>query len=186
MNSPLIPPYLLHEQILIYACWSIGMLFLSKTKFINRLDVVIIWFVRIVGIVYFMEFPIMILADLFSNEYEQYVWINRYTGPYWFTAVMPLLVYALATQSLWWDYFRKAKYWRLILSVIILILAAADHIMVWLISFQRDEVASSWAMRYQTTFLHISSIIVFCCITGVGSFIVRARKNKLETLLKKE
>ncbi|MGM9477377.1 hypothetical protein ACS5PU_13135 [Pedobacter sp. GSP4] len=167
---------LLQEQMLIYACWSIGICFLVKTKFIGELDKVIVWLTRIVGIAYFLQFPVTVLIDWLSSNELRYAIINRYTGPYWFTAVLPMLIYLMATQGLWWGYFRKAKYWRLLFCLIILLLGLTDQIMVWMLSFQRDYIPSSWAMRYQAPFLHLESIIFFCVTIGIMYFIIREKQ----------
>lgn len=172
MEAYLMPPYLLQELILLYAYWSMGTFFFAKTQFIDQLDLVIIWLVRVVGIFYLLQLPVNII---FGSQ-ETYVWVNRYTGPYWFTAVFPLLVYLFATQGLWWGYFRKAKYWRLFFCFLILLLGLTDQIMVWMLSFQRDYIPAGWAMIYHTPFLHLESIIFFCIISAVGYFIIREKQ----------
>lgn len=166
------PCYLLQELILLYACWSIAIFFFTRTKFIGQLDMVIVWLIRIVGIVYLLQLPV----NMIYGDQDAYAWINRYTGPYWLTAVFPLLVYISATQSLWWGYFRNAKYWRLFFCLIILLLGLADQIMVWMLNFQRDYISSGRTMIYHTPFLHLESIIFFCIISGIGYFIIREKQ----------
>jgi len=50
MEAILMPPYLLQELILLYACWSIGIFFFAKTKSIGQLDMVNVWLIRVIGL----------------------------------------------------------------------------------------------------------------------------------------
>jgi hypothetical protein len=172
----ILPRYILQEQMFIYACWSIVILFFRKTEFISVLDVSIIWLIRIVGIVFFLQFPIIFCADWLSGDYVQYAFVNRFTGPYWFPAVFPLLVYLFSTQSLWFVYFKKARYWRLTFGLLILASAFINDIILWISSFPRGSV-SSWRIGYQLSFLHIESFIVFALITGFGYLMLREKNN---------
>ncbi|MBB6235405.1 hypothetical protein HDC90_000002 [Pedobacter sp. AK013] len=173
MIDSIFPRYILQEQIFIYACWSIVIFFLRKTEFISILDIPIIWLTRIVGIVYLLEVPVIVLSDWFSEDYIQYAFVNRFTGPYWFPAVFLLLVYWFSTQSLWFAYFQKARYWRLTFGLLVLLATFFSDIFTilntWGYSF------SSWTMQYQAPFLHIQSIAAFCLITGAGYFIIRKK-----------
>lgn len=173
----ILPPYVLQEQILIYACWSIVIFFFRKTKFISILDIPIIWLIRIVGIVYFLQFPIIFCVDWLGGDYVQYDFVNRFTGPYWFTAVFPLLVYLFSTQSLWFVYFQKARYWRLTFGLLILTATFINDIIIWISSFQRDCFSSSWKIVYQLPFLHIESFIIFALVAGFGYLMLREKKS---------
>lgn len=165
------PCYLLQELILLYACWSIAIFFFTRTKFIDQLDMVIVWLIRIVGIVYLLQLPV----NMIYGDQDAYAWINRYTGPYCLTAVFPLLVYSSATQSLWWGYFRNAKYWRLTFGVLLLIATFFNVIVILLSSLSGTGVSGSWTMAYQSSFLHIQSMILFSFIAGIGYFIIREK-----------
>ncbi|TCD29042.1 hypothetical protein EZ456_02460 [Pedobacter psychrodurus] len=171
------PSYILQEQMLIYACWSVGLFFFRKTEFISKFDISIIWLIRVVGIVYFLEIPVILLSDWFSGNYVQYALVNRFTGPYWFPAVFSLLVYLSSTQSLWLVYFQKARYWRLSFGLLILTITFISNIILWLSGLQRDCVSPSWRISYQLPLLHIESIIVFGLITGSGYLILREKDN---------
>jgi hypothetical protein len=175
MIDSILPRYLLQEQMFIYACWSIVIFFFRKTEFINILDTSIIWLIRIVGVVYFLQFPVIFCADWLSGDYVQYEFVNRFTGPYWFPVVFPLLVYLFSTQSLWFIYFQKSRYWRLVFGLLILVSAFINDIILWISGFQKDSV-SSWRMLYESSFLHINSLIVFVLITGFGYLMLR-KKN---------
>ncbi|CAH0162934.1 MULTISPECIES: hypothetical protein [unclassified Pedobacter] len=177
MIDSVLPRYILQEQMFIYACWSIVIFFFRKTEFISILDISIIWLIRIVGIVFFLQFPVIFCADWLSGDHVQYAFINRFTGPYWFPAVFPLFVYLFSTQSLWFIYFQKARYWRLIFGLLILASTFTNDIILWISGFQRDSFASSWRIAYQLSFLHIESFVVFAFITGFGYLMLREKNN---------
>jgi hypothetical protein len=177
MLSSILPHYILQEQMFIYACWSIGIFFFRKTEFISILDISIIWLIRIVGIVYFLEVPVIVLSDWFSGDQVQYGFVNRFTGPYWFPAVFPLLVYLFSTQSLWFTYFRKAGYWRLTFGILILTTTFINDVIMWISGFQRDCVSPSWRITYQLPFLHIESFIIFGLVTGFGYLMLSEKNN---------
>lgn len=175
MIDSILPRYILQEQMFIYACWNIVIFFFRKTEFISILDISIIWLIRIVGVVYFLEFPVIVLSDWFTGDHVQYAFVNRFTGPYWFLAVFPLLVYLFSTQSLWLAYFQKARYWRLSFGLLILASTFINDIMLWISGFQRDAFASSWRIAYQLPFLHIESFIIFGLVTGFGYLMLREK-----------
>ncbi|MBO9672977.1 MAG: hypothetical protein J7577_06010 [Sphingobacteriaceae bacterium] len=171
MESGLMPSYLLPELMLIYACWSIVIFFLSRTKFINQSDMVAVWLIRIVGIVYLLYF----LVEIIFGGQASLVWINRYAGPYWLAAVFPVLMCFLATQSLWMARFRFSKYWRLVFGLLLVIGTFFNDILVWFNDLQSNHHSSPWCMLYQSPFLHIQSIIVFSLVIGVGYFILNKK-----------
>lgn len=175
MIDSILPRYILQEQMFIYACWSIVIFFFRKNKFIGQFDRSVIWLIRVVGIIYFLQFPVIFCADWLSGDYVQYEFVNRFTGPYWFPAVFPLLVYLLSTQSLWFTYFQKSRYWRLAFGLLLLSSTFISDIMLWISGLQKDSV-SSWRMAYESSFLHINSLIVFVLITGFGYLLLR-KKN---------
>jgi hypothetical protein len=125
----------------------------------------------------FLQFPVIFCADWLSGDYVQYAFINRFTGPYWFPAVLPLLVYLLSTQSLWFIYFQKSRYWRLAFGLLILAATFINDVIMWISGFQRDSFSSSWRMAYQLPVLHIESFIVFALITGFGCLMLKKKNN---------
>ncbi|RBQ10082.1 hypothetical protein [Pedobacter miscanthi] len=61
MFNNILPYRILHELILIYACWSIGFFFFRKNEFIGKADMAVIWLIRVVGIAYFLQFLIVLI-----------------------------------------------------------------------------------------------------------------------------
>ncbi|MDQ0967528.1 hypothetical protein QFZ20_002931 [Flavobacterium sp. W4I14] len=177
MIDSILPRYILQEHMFIYACWSIVIVFIRKTEFISQYDRSVIWLIRVVGIMYFLQFPVIFCADWLSGDHVRYAFVNRFTGPYWFLAVFPLLVYLFSTQSLWFIYFRKARYWRLTFGLLILSATFINDIILWISGFQRDSFASSWGILYESSFLRVNSLIVFVLITGFGYLMLREKNN---------
>jgi len=106
---------------------------------------------------------------------DAYAWINRYTGPYWYTGVFPVFVYLLATQSLWVARFRFSKYWRLAFGVLLVITTFFDKILVWFSGLQNSRDSVFRGMIYQSPLLHMQSIVIYSLIVGVGYCIMREK-----------
>ncbi len=181
MFNSILPHHILHELILIYACWSIGIFFFRKTEWIIKADIAVTWLIRIVGIAYFLQLAIIIIPELLSGfwsgaEYVSYTFVNHGFGPLWLQILFFLLVYLFSTQSLWFSYFRKTRLWRLTFGLLILIANLINEILLLFSGLERHEILSSWAVSLQSSPLHLESVIVFCLVIGVGYFMAR-KKN---------
>jgi hypothetical protein len=174
MLNSFLPYRILHELILIYACWSIGFFFFRKNEFICKADVAVTWLIRIVGIAYFLQFPlILILGWLSGSEYESYAFIGHNFSLFLFEILFFLLVYLFSTQSLWFVYFRKARFWRLAFGLLILTANLINELLLLFSGLGKDIILSSWAVSLQSSPLHIESVVVFCLVIGLGYFITR-------------
>jgi hypothetical protein len=174
MFNNILPYHILHELILIYACWSIVIFFFKKTEFFNKADVAVTWLIRIVGIAYFLQFPVIFITEWLSGtEYTSYVFLGYDFKLFWFKILFFLLIYLFSTQSLWFVYFRKARFWRLAFGLLIFTASLINEILLLFSGLEKDEIFSSWAVSLQPTPLHIESVVVFCLVIGLGYFITR-------------
>ena len=147
MFNSILPHHILHELILIYACWSIGIFFFRKTEWIIKADIAVTWLIRIVGIAYFLQFPIIFIPAWFSgSEYESYAFVGKGSELFLLRILFFLLVYLFSTQSLWFSYFRKTRLWRLTFGLLILIANLINEILLLFSGLERHEILSSWAV----------------------------------------
>ncbi|MFZ4482718.1 MAG: NrfD/PsrC family molybdoenzyme membrane anchor subunit, partial [Chthoniobacterales bacterium] len=101
----------------------------------------------IVGYAYAMEF---FIAWYGGNMYEQYAFINRATGPYWWAYWSMIFCNVVAPQLFWFRFFR-----RHVLSVFIVCMFVNagmwfERFVIIVTSLHRDFLPSSWGMFYPT------------------------------------
>jgi len=97
----------------------------------------------IVGVAYITEFFIAWYSQV---EYEQYCFINRATGPYWWAYASMMTCNVITPQLVW---FRRVRYSILltfILSIIVNIGMWFERFVIIVSSLHRDYLPSSWAM----------------------------------------
>ena len=101
----------------------------------------------IVGYAYAMEF---FIAWYGGNMYEQYAFMNRATGPYWWAYWTMIFCNVAAPQLFWFRFFR-----RHVLSVFIVCMFVNtgmwfERFVIIVTSLHRDFLPSSWNMFYPT------------------------------------
>jgi len=87
----------------------------------------------------------------YSNvEYEQYAFINRYFGPYWWASWSMFCCNCVIPQVLWFKAVRRSIKATWVLSIIINIGMWFERFVIIVTSLHRDYLPSSWAMFYPT------------------------------------
>jgi molybdopterin-containing oxidoreductase family membrane subunit len=115
----------------------------------------------IVGIAYLTEF---FIAYYSGSEYEQYTFLNRFTGPYWWAGCMMYGCNVLMTQVMWFKKIRTSIMLSWIMSIIVNIGMWFERFVIIVISLHRDYIPSSWAMFYPT-------VVDVCVFVGsIGLF----------------
>jgi molybdopterin-containing oxidoreductase family membrane subunit len=97
----------------------------------------------IVGVAYITEF---FIAWYSGVEFEQYAFINRATGPYWWAYWSMMTCNVITPQLVW---FRRVRYsipLTFILSIIVNIGMWFERFVIIVTSLHRDYLPSSWAM----------------------------------------
>ena len=97
----------------------------------------------IVGVAYITEFFIAWYSQV---EFEQYAFINRATGPYWWSYASMMTCNVITPQLVW---FRRVRYsigLTFILSIIVNIGMWFERFVIIVTSLHRDYLPSSWAM----------------------------------------
>jgi molybdopterin-containing oxidoreductase family membrane subunit len=114
---------------------------------IEAMNKIIILTGSIVMVAYCTEF---FIAYYSSVEYEQYAFINRYFGPYWWASWSMFCCNCVIPQVLWFKAVRRSIKATWVLSIIINIGMWFERFVIIVTSLHRDYIPSSWAMFYPT------------------------------------
>jgi len=95
----------------------------------------------VVGIAYLTEF---FIAYYSGSEYEQYTFINRFLGPYWWAGLLMYGCNVLMTQLMWFKSIRTNIALSWILSIIVNIGMWFERFVIIVSSLYRDFLPSSW------------------------------------------
>jgi Ni/Fe-hydrogenase subunit HybB-like protein len=101
----------------------------------------------IVGVAYITEFFIAWYSQV---EYEQYAFINRATGPYWWAYWSMMSCNVISPQLFWSKKLRTSIKFSWFLSIIVNIGMWFERFVIIVTSLHRDYIPSSWAMFYPT------------------------------------
>ena len=101
----------------------------------------------IVGYAYSMEF---FIAWFSQNPYEQFTFINRAFGPYWWAYWTMISCNVLSPQVFWFKKARTSMVIHFIVSIFINIGMWFERFTIIVTSLHRDFLPSSWGMFYPT------------------------------------
>ncbi len=128
---------------------------------IESMNKIIILTGSIVGVAYITEF---FIAWYSGVEYEQYAFINRATGPYWWAYWSMMSCNVISPQLFWFKKLRTSIAFSWVLSIVVNIGMWFERFVIIVTSLHRDYIPSSWAMFYPTwvdVSVFIGSIGVF-------------------------
>jgi molybdopterin-containing oxidoreductase family membrane subunit len=114
---------------------------------IESMNKIIILTGSIVGVAYGTEF---FIAWYSGVEYEQYAFINRATGPYWWAYWSMITCNVISPQLFWFKKIRTSVTATWILSIFVNIGMWFERFVIIVTSLHRDYLPSSWAMFYPT------------------------------------
>ena len=109
---------------------------------IESMNKVIIVTGSIVGIAYITEF---FMAWWSGVEYEQYAFINRATGPYWWAYWSMMTCNVVSPQLFWFKKIRTSITATFILSIVVNIGMWFERFVIIVTSLHRDFLPSSWS-----------------------------------------
>ncbi|WP_192346719.1 NrfD/PsrC family molybdoenzyme membrane anchor subunit [Algoriphagus sp. Y33] len=112
---------------------------------IELMNIVIIITGSIVGIAYITEF---FIAWYSGVEAEQYAFINRATGPYWWAYWSMMTCNVISPQLFWFKKIRTSVVATFALSIVVNIGMWFERFVIIVTSLHRDYLPSSWAMFY--------------------------------------
>ena len=101
----------------------------------------------LVGIAYATEF---FMAWYSGYGYEQFAFINRAFGPYWWAYWIMITCNVVTPQLFWVRSFRRSPIFIFIISIFVNIGMWFERFVIIVISLHRDFLPSSWAMYVPT------------------------------------
>ena len=122
---------------------------------IESMNKIIIATGSIVGIAYMTE---LFMAWYSGVEYEQYAFLNRATGPYWWAYWIMMTCNVISPQLLWFRKLRRSLVFTFILSIFINIGMWFERFVIIVTSLHRDYLPSSWTM-YEPSIIEIGIFI---------------------------
>ncbi|WP_372642416.1 NrfD/PsrC family molybdoenzyme membrane anchor subunit [Ancylomarina sp.] len=122
---------------------------------IESMNKIIIATGSIVGIAYMTE---LFISWYSGVEYEQYAFLNRATGPYWWAYAVMMTCNVISPQLLWFRKLRRSLVFTFILSIFINIGMWFERFVIIVTSLHRDYLPSSWSM-YTPTIVEVGIFI---------------------------
>ena len=108
-----------------------------------------------VGLAYITEF---FIAWYSGVQYEQYAFINRATGPYWWAYWTMMSCNLIAPQVFWFKWARTTPWFLFILSIVVNVGMWFERFVIIVTSLHRDYLTSSWVM-YEGSWVEVCIFI---------------------------
>jgi molybdopterin-containing oxidoreductase family membrane subunit len=122
---------------------------------IELMNIVIMITGSIVGCAYITE---LFIAWYSGVEYEQYAFLNRATGPYWWAYLLMMSCNVLSPQIMWFKKIRTSIVISFIISIVVNVGMWFERFVIIVTSLHRDYLPSSWTM-FSPTFVDIGIFI---------------------------
>ena len=120
-------------------------------KHIEYMNVIIILTGSLVGTAYMTE---LFMSWYSGVEFEQYAFLNRATGPYWWAYAIMMTCNVLTPQLYWITKIRTSFVATFIISIFINIGMWFERFVIIVTSLHRDYLPSAWTM-FSPTFIDI-------------------------------
>ncbi len=156
-HTTIFPPYFVAGAIFSGFAMVLTLLLVTRKVYkledyitighIEMMNIVIIITGSIVGIAYITEF---FIAWYSGVEAEQYAFINRATGPYWWAYWSMMTCNVISPQLFWFKKIRTNLAATFIISIIVNIGMWFERFVIIVTSLHRDFLPSSWGMFYPT------------------------------------
>jgi Ni/Fe-hydrogenase subunit HybB-like protein len=156
-HTTIFPPYFVAGAIFSGFAMVLTLMIITRKVFkledyitighIELMNIVIIITGSIVGIAYITEF---FIAWYSGVEAEQYAFINRATGPYWWAYWSMMTCNVISPQLFWIKKIRTSIVATFALSIVVNIGMWFERFVIIVTSLHRDYLPSSWAMFYPT------------------------------------
>ena len=122
---------------------------------IEMMNIVIMLTGSIVGVAYITE---LFVAWYSGVEYEQYAFLNRATGPYWWAYWSMMTCNVFSPQLMWSKKLRTNLVFTFVISIVVNIGMWFERFVIIVTSIHRDYLPSSWSM-FSPTFVDIGIFI---------------------------
>ncbi|EKB50208.1 NrfD/PsrC family molybdoenzyme membrane anchor subunit [Cecembia lonarensis] len=156
-HTTIFPPYFVAGAIFSGFAMVLTLMIITRKVFkledyitighIELMNIVIIITGSIVGIAYITEF---FIAWYSGVEAEQYAFVNRAFGPYWWAYWSMMTCNVISPQLFWFKKIRTSIVLTFILSLVVNIGMWFERFVIIVTSLHRDFLPSSWAMFYPT------------------------------------
>ena len=131
------------ETLLIIVRKVVNMEAYITIKHIEYMNVIILLTGSLVGVAYITE---LFMAWYSGVEYEQYAFLNRATGPYWWAYASMMTCNVIVPQLYWIYKIRTSFVATFILSIFVNIGMWFERFVIIVTSLHRDFLPSSWTM----------------------------------------
>jgi len=122
---------------------------------IELMNIVIMITGSIVGCAYITE---LFMAWYSGVEYEQYAFLNRATGPYWWAYLLMMSCNVVSPQIMWFKKIRTSIVISFIISIVVNVGMWFERFVIIVTSLHRDYLPSSWTM-FSPSFVDIGIFI---------------------------
>ncbi len=122
---------------------------------IEMMNIVIMLTGSIVGVAYITE---LFMAWYSGVEYEQYAFLNRATGPYWWAYLSMMTFNVVSPQLMWFKKLRTSIMFTFVLSIIVNTGMWFERFVIIVTSLHRDYLPSSWSM-FSPTYVDIGIFV---------------------------
>ncbi len=122
---------------------------------IELMNIVIMITGSIVGCAYITE---LFIAWYSGVEYEQYAFLNRATGPYWWAYWSMMTCNVFSPQFMWFKKLRTSIMFSFFISIVVNIGMWFERFVIIVTSLHRDYLPSSWTM-FSPTFVDIGIFV---------------------------
>ncbi|WP_375584184.1 NrfD/PsrC family molybdoenzyme membrane anchor subunit [Cyclobacterium xiamenense] len=156
-HTTIFPPYFVAGAIFSGFAMVLTLMIVTRKVFkledyitighIELMNIVIIITGSIVGIAYITEFFIAWYSGVAA---EQYAFVNRMFGPYWWAYWSMMTCNVISPQLFWFKKIRTSIVATFILSLVVNIGMWFERFVIIVTSLHRDFLPSSWVMFYPT------------------------------------
>jgi molybdopterin-containing oxidoreductase family membrane subunit len=158
-HTTIFPPYFVAGAIFSGFAMVLTLMLITRKVFhmedyitlahIESMNKVITLTGSIVGVAYITEF---FIAWYSGGEYEGYAFINRATGPYWWSYWAMMTCNVVSPQLFWFRSVRRSIMATFVLSIVVNIGMWFERFVIIVTSLHRDYLPSSWAYFTPTWF----------------------------------
>ncbi len=194
-HTTIFPPYFVAGAVFSgFAMVLTLMIIMRKTlnlenyilvKHIEYMNIVIIITGSIVGVAYLTE---LFISWYSGVQYEQYAFINRFSGPYWWAYWSMMTCNVITPQLFWFKKIRTSIIATFVISIFVNIGMWFERFVIIVTSLHRDYLPSSWTM-FSPTFVDIGIFvgtigIFFTLFLTFTRFFPVLALNEVKTILK--
>lgn len=154
-------------------------------KHIEYMNIIIIVTGSIVGVAYLTE---LFISWYSGVQYEQYAFINRATGPYWWAYWSMMTCNVITPQLFWFKGIRTSLTATFIISIFVNIGMWFERFVIIVTSIHRDYLPANWSMFHPTFVdigIYVGSIgLFFTPFLLFARFFPVIAQSELKTIVK--